>query len=474
MKKILSLIISLIIIATVCVVPVSAAPTADELGGFLQNGMTKNTATTKDGIVYKLKDDGTAAVCGAKEGLTELVIPSVVDGYKVSEVTTHAQRFSGSGTVEKLTISEGVECLSDFLSCFYNATEINLPSSIKEIRNMSFLSNMAYYKDERNWENGCLYIGTNLVSVNADAPEVLEIREDTTCIANFLYIPLTASVKEIILPTYEVFGLRNLIPYLSLERVTVPAEFKEIPAGLFSQCEKLTDVTIEEGITKIGDRAFFECDSLTEIEIPSTVKTIGVRAFGMCNGFTEFKIPDTVKKIEKQAFAGCENLIVVDIPASVTEIGVEALGFGGHYYSESSDHGLGYYETKNFTVCAPEGSKGMEYANNNEFNYFESWSDYIKDLNGVDFDNPRDFDTFVFGDADLDGKLSIKDATYIQKVSAHFFELEYKVQHFVSTVNLDFDINVKDATLIQKHLANFDTGYPIGQTFTWEELFDMF
>ena len=332
---------------------------------------------------------------------------------------------------------------------------------------------MAYYKDSRNWENGCLYIGTNLVSVNSDAPEILEIREDTTCIANCLYIPLTASVKEIIIPTYDVFGLRNLIPHLSLERVTVPAELKEIPAGLFSQCEKLTDVTIEEGITKIGDRAFFECDSLTEIEIPSTVKTIGVRAFGMCNGFTEFRVPDTVKKIEKQAFAGCENLIVVDIPASVTEIGEEALGFGGHYYSESSDHGLGYYETKNFTICAPNGSKGMEYAKSNEFNYMKSWAEYKESLNNMDFDNPRDFDTFVFGDADLDGKLSIRDATYIQKVSAHVFELEYKVQYFVATVNLDFDINIKDATLIQKYLANFDTGYPIGQTFTWEELFDM-
>lgn len=473
MKKILAFALTLLVIVSVLALPVSAAPTADDLGGFTQSGMTFNTATTADGIVYKLKEDGTAAVCGAPEGLTELTIPAEVDGYKVSEITTHAQRFSGSDTVKSLTIPEGVTRLSNFLSCFYNATEINIPSSVVEISNMSFLDNMAYYKDESNWENGCLYIGTNLISVNSEAPEVLEIKEDTTCIAGGLYRPLTASVKEVIIPTFDVYGLRNLIPYLSLERVTVPAELGEIPQGLFSQCEVLTDVIIEEGITKIGDRAFFECNSLTDIKLPSSVKTIGVRAFGMCNGFEELEIPDTVTTIEKQAFAGCENLIAVEIPPSVTEIGEEAIGFGGHYYSEKSDHGLGYFETDYFTVCGAEGSVAEAYAKENEFSFEASLDDYHSSLDEVDYNNPRDYDEFVFGDADLDGKVSVKDATYIQKVAAHVFELEYKVQHFVATVNLDFDINVKDATLIQKHLAKINVDYPIGETFTWQELFMM-
>ncbi len=473
MKRILAFVLTLLVIVSICIFPVGAAPTAEELGGFAPNGMTKNTATTKDGIVYKLKEDGTAAICGAKEGLTELVIPAVVDGYKVSEVTTHAQRFSGSGTVEKLTISEGVERLSHFLSSFYNATEINLPSTINEIYNMSFLYNMAYYKDESNWDNGCLYIGTNLISINADAPEVLEIRDNTTCIANNLYMPLTASVKEIIIPTYDVYGLRNLIPYLSLEHVTVPAELGEIPAGLFSGCEKLTDVTIEEGITKIGDRAFYRCDSLKEIEFPSSVKAIGVRAFGMCNGFEKFTIPDTVTAIGKQAFAGCENLKVVEVPASVTEIGEEALGFGGHYYSENSDHGLGYYETEFFTICGENGTKAESYAKANEFNFEASMEDYEASLDEVDYDNPRDFDEFVFGDVDLDGRVTVKDATLIQKHAAHIIKLPYKVQYFVSSVNLDFDINVRDATMIQKFLAKSEVDSPIGETFTWEELFNM-
>lgn len=473
MKKIFAMALSAIIMLSVFVLPVSAAPTAEELGGFTQSGITFDAAITSEGVYYKLKTDGTVAVCGAPEGLKEFSVPSEIDGMKVTEITTHHQRFPGGSTIEKLVVPEGVEVLNGFLPSLQNVTEISLPSTITEIKNMDFIRNTAYFQDEKNWDNGCLYIGTNLFVINADAPEVLKIRENTTCIADNLYKPLTASVKEVILPTFEVNGLINLIPRLSLERVTVPAEYKEVPVSLFSNCEKLSEVTIEEGITKIGDRAFFRCPALTEINLPSTVHTIGVRAFGMCNGFTEVKIPDTVKTIEKQAFAGCENLKIAEIPASVTEIGEEAIGFGGHYYSEKSDHGLGYYETKNFTICAPEGSAGARYAKANEFYLENSREELDASLDEVDYNNPRDFDEFVFGDVDLDGKVTIKDATYIQKVTAHITELEYMVQHYVATVNLDFYINIKDATLIQKYLAKIEIKYPIGQTFTWEELFMM-
>ncbi len=473
MKKILSTLLVLLVVVSVCAVPVSAVPTAEELGGFTQSGVTFEAATTKEGIYYKLKEDGTVAVCGAPEGLTEFIVPSEIEGLKVTELSTHHQRFPGASTIESLVIPEGVEVINGALSSFMNATEIKLPSTLTKITNNNFFDNSAYYKDKNNWDNGCLYIGTNLLFVSADAPQVLEIREDTTCISDSLYRPLTASVKELIIPTFEVHGLSNLIPRLSLEKVTVPAELKEVPAGLFSNCEKLTDVTIEEGITKIGDRAFFRCNSLTEIQLPSSVKTIGVRSFGMSNGFTEFKIPDTVTKVEKQAFAGCENLKLVEIPASVTEIGEEAFGFGGHYYSDSSDHGLGYYETEHFSICAPKGSEGEKYAKENEFYYEESREDYDASMDEVDYDNPRDFDEFVFGDVDLDGRVTVKDATLIQKHAAHITELQYKVQYFVSSVNFDFDINVRDATMIQKHLAKMEVDSPIGETFTWEELFMM-
>lgn len=47
----------------------------------------------------------------------------------------------------------------------------------------------------------------------------------------------------------------------------------------FSDCEKLTSVTIKEGVTHISPAAFSHCKSLTSITIPSSVTNIEAHAF---------------------------------------------------------------------------------------------------------------------------------------------------------------------------------------------------
>lgn len=49
----------------------------------------------------------------------------------------------------------------------------------------------------------------------------------------------------------------------------------------FRLCNKLTRVTIEEGVEHIGDYAFVGCSSVTEIRLPASLQTIGAGAF--CN-----------------------------------------------------------------------------------------------------------------------------------------------------------------------------------------------
>ncbi|MBQ8319699.1 MAG: leucine-rich repeat domain-containing protein [Clostridia bacterium] len=65
----------------------------------------------------------------------------------------------------------------------------------------------------------------------------------------------------------------------------------------------IVSVTIEEGVTNIGDFAFNLCTSLTAIEIPSTVTDIREKAF-YGSGLTEVTIPETVKNVRANAFNG--------------------------------------------------------------------------------------------------------------------------------------------------------------------------
>jgi len=67
-------------------------------------------------------------------------------------------------------------------------------------------------------------------------------------------------------------------------------------------------VTIEEGITSIGDYAFSGCSGLTSVIIPDSVTSIGYSAFSGCSGLTSVTIPDSVTSIGYSAFSGCSGL----------------------------------------------------------------------------------------------------------------------------------------------------------------------
>ena len=102
-----------------------------------------------------------------------------------------------------------------------------------------------------------------------------------------------------------------------------------IPANAFSDCASLTEVTIPEGVTGIGDSAFLGCGALTKVAIPQSVAGIGSQAFMQCKALTELAIPQGVTGIGEKAFYGCEALEKVTIPGSVTSMGSSVFGSCG-------------------------------------------------------------------------------------------------------------------------------------------------
>lgn len=111
-------------------------------------------------------------------------------------------------------------------------------------------------------------------------------------------ITISDGVKEISYCAFE--NCSNLL------RVTMPKSLTYIGKGAFKDCSKLEKVDAL-GVNTIEASAFANC-GIVSIDLPSTLTTIRTRAFYQCNKLVSFNIPNNVKKIETDIIGECINL----------------------------------------------------------------------------------------------------------------------------------------------------------------------
>ncbi len=193
-----------------------------------------------------------------------------------------------------------------------------------------------------------------------------------------------------------------------LKEVTLCATLEELGFGAFQSCTALESLVIENGLQEIPGQAFYGCGALSEIALPESVTTIGERAFENCAGLVKIGIPASVESIADNAFKGCDDLCI--------------------------------YCTKD--------SYALSYAVENDIRYV------ITDPDPV---------TFLLGDADGDGSVTILDATTVQRLLAGLITDEDGMIELRSDI-LGDGLDILDATKIQRFLAEYETPEPIGET----------
>ena len=99
-----------------------------------------------------------------------------------------------------------------------------------------------------------------------------------------------------------------------------------LPGCLFEKCSKLTKVTFPDNLTveEIDMKCFKGCKSLKTIKLPKGVKYIGESAFENCTSLESIELPDTTIGIRTSTFRGCTGLKTVKLPASFTEINFDS------------------------------------------------------------------------------------------------------------------------------------------------------
>ena len=119
-----------------------------------------------------------------------------------------------------------------------------------------------------------------------------------------------------------------------LTEVTIPNSVTSIKDGTFAKCSGLTSVTIGNSVTSIGDEAFYYCDGLKEVHISDIAAWCNIEFDNYSNPLDyahhlylngeevkDLVIPEDVTSIGYMAFSGCSGLTSVTIGNSVESIG---------------------------------------------------------------------------------------------------------------------------------------------------------
>ena len=314
---------------------------------------------------------------GKCSSLTSISIP---DG--VTTISDFA--FSGCSSLTSVTIPDSVTTIGDyaFYGCS-SFTSITIPDSITVINSYTFsdcsnLSNIII-PDGVTIIYESAFSGCSSLSSITIPDSVTSIGKDSFSGCSSLTSVYITDLSAWCKINFKSIGSHPLSNgsdlYLNNELVSdiiIPNDITEIKSYAFYNCHSLVSITIPDTVTTIGDYAFSGCSNLikfkgncasedgrcviidgvlsafasaelTEYTIPDRVTTIGDLVFYMCSSLTKVTIPDSITSIGRNAFAGCRCELIVncDVPEKafrgdftkitigdgVTTIGAE--GFSG-------------------------------------------------------------------------------------------------------------------------------------------------
>lgn len=222
MKKLISIILAVLIsVSAFAVMPLTA-------GAYYERNVMRENENFK--YVYNIEDKDIQIYEYIGKN-PEVNIPDKIDGSPVTAITRLA--FEGCDFVTKITIPDTVKNVGDEAFC-----------------------DTALYKDEKNWDNGVLYIGNVLVEAGDSLEGEYTVKKGTSVIA-----------------LYAFAGCENLT------KITIPGTVKYISESMFLGCKSLESAVLEEGVEDIDENAFKKCSKLENIKLPKSIKRVGMDAF---------------------------------------------------------------------------------------------------------------------------------------------------------------------------------------------------
>ena len=324
---------------------------------------TYNYTVGNSTYTYTILTDDTVKITKYKGTDESIVIPSEIDGKKVTVIGSSA--FYGFKSLKNIEIPDGITSIENYAFCqCWSITSLSVPESVTSIGTGAFRfcgdlkeiklpSNLTVLSDSLFGADANLeYITFG----DAEKTDTVIIPETVQKMGNYVFMNCE-KIKNIKLPSnLKSIGKTCFQGCISLTGLFIPQSVESIGGGIFGDCDALQSVEIEDennnfifkdgilydvknGIlvsavnslipekvivdecTKTIDySAFADCNNLYEIEIPQGVVNIGEKAFARLDNLKNIDIPDSVTNITTLTFYRCNGLVSVQVPGSVTAI----------------------------------------------------------------------------------------------------------------------------------------------------------
>lgn len=317
MKKLMSIVLSLLLVVLVIPTSVFGVTAADQ-------------TFTNGNFTYKVVN-GEAIIVSATEGLSgALVIPSELDGYTVTAIGPKA--FYNFSNLTEVTIPSTIKSMGK--NAFMNCTgmeKINI-TDLKawcEMERFGALASPMIYAEK-------LYLNGTLVEGDITIPE------GTTAITQGAFYSCK-DIKNVTLPnTVTYIGESAFDGCQYLSSINIPNSVTEIGDWAFTGCKRLLSISIPSSVTKIGEGTFYNAQRMRNIELPDTITYIGPSAFDSTD--FHYSLPDGIVYIGKVLYT-CKGECPADVVVKDGTVSIANDAFGTAEYG-------GFSELESVTIPA--------------------------------------------------------------------------------------------------------------------------
>ena len=262
-----------------------------------------------------IPNDGSVEIIGSGSFKNQTELTAIQIPASVIEIQSGSFEYCSNLTSFTFASSSKLKTISgSYVLSGTKVTTLMLPASLETIAGFAF--DHAKELTTVDFEEGSV-----LKTIGADAFQ--------TC-SKLQTITIPASVKSIggsaFSQTYNIKRVNisdiNAWSQISFSSLANPATHAR---GLYLNGTLVTNLVLDNSVTKISSYAFKGCSTITSVTLPSGLQTIGSETFKGCTGITNLTLPSSLQTIGSSAFSDCKSMtITIPDDNMLTSIGKDA------------------------------------------------------------------------------------------------------------------------------------------------------